>query len=129
MLENILSRICRIPEELSLPGSKASMYSIVNSIDYKNIRSSIDEETLSLFIHSHIEVVQNWIYYSEDKRTSSGWFFTAIGNGWEVGRLMLDGNITAKGEYTSAANACAAFILRELDSVQFGETDAEIGFK
>jgi hypothetical protein len=75
--EDILSRLCRIPENSSRPGSKDSIHSLVNSIDYRNIRPSIDERTLSLFIHSHLEVVQSWLNYSEDKRTSSGWFFLA----------------------------------------------------
>jgi hypothetical protein len=42
---------------------------------------------------------------------------------------MLDRSISAKSEYTSAEDACAAFILRELDSVQFGDSDDQIGFK
>lgn len=52
--------------------------------------------------------------YSDDKRTSGGWYFLRRGHRWIVGRLESQPRPDER-EYDSQFEACAHFILLELD--------------
>ena len=59
-------------------------------------------------------LVEDWVSWSEDKRTSEGWYFLLRDYGGTVGYL---GSSEPDLVFTSSAEACAEFILREVAGI------------
>jgi hypothetical protein len=72
-------------------------------------------EALLRFLEERTEFINYWIDWSDDKRWSPAWFFRKVDAGFEIGQLDRDGKITQSRLYASPAEACADFILKELD--------------
>lgn len=68
----------------------------------------------SAYLRQHPELIDACLAYSEDKRTSSGWYVTPhSANSFEIG-------CHAQGERILVADrtsACAEFIVREIRSI------------
>jgi hypothetical protein len=65
------------------------------------------------FLAERPDVLEGWLQWSEDKRTSSGWYFSREDEGFIVGHLP-DGPIS---RFPSMLEACAEFVLREAESI------------
>ncbi len=107
-----LDAICRIPERLA----DKPMRELVVETRYRDLRPALTREELSDHLARHPELVRGWLRYSEGKRTSGGWYLMHPASGWLVGRL---GGPEKERElrFGSGPEACAEFILRELDGV------------
>ena len=56
--------------------------------------------------------------YSEDKRTSSGWYITENDEGsYEVGYVTQGGHLRQRLVYDTLVDACAAFVKREIENI------------
>ena len=107
-----LDAICRIPEGLV----RAPLRQLVTETRYREVRPTLSRENLAEHLSRHPGLVRDWLRYSEDKRTSGGWYLMHPASGWLVGRL--GGPETDRElRFGSGPEACAEFILRELDGV------------
>jgi hypothetical protein len=78
------------------------------------IQASLTVDTVSMHLRQHPELIDAWLAYSEDKRTSSGWYVTQCSaDSFEVGYYPKGERIFIAG----AATACAEFIVREVRSI------------
>jgi hypothetical protein len=95
----------------------------VDESGYREARPMLTREDLSAHLARHPKLVLDWLRYSEDKRTSGGWYLIHPASGWVVGRL---GGSEQEREirFGSGPDACAEFILRELDGVADGVVGA-----
>jgi len=76
-----------------------------------DIPSAVD---IVAFIERNPAVVESWIDYSAEKRSSDAWYFVPTSAGrYEVGLFPAGPNTV----FTSGAMACAEFIARELASI------------
>ena len=107
-----LDAICRIPERLA----RKSLRALAAETSYRELRPALTREKLTDYLSRHPGLVREWLRYSEDKRTSGGWYLMHPASGWLVGRL---GGPEDERElrFGSGPEACAEFILRELDGV------------
>ena len=107
-----LDVICRIPERLG----RKSVRDLVAETHYRELRPSLTREDLTDYLSRHPGLVREWLRYSEGKRTSGGWYLMHPASGWLVGRL---GGPEKERDlrFGSGPEACAEFILRELDGV------------
>jgi len=114
-----LDRICRVPE--SFPAH--SLRELVDETGYRELRPALERGELVAHLARHPKLVLDWLRYSEDKRTSGGWYLMHPSTGWVVGRL---GGSEEERElrFGSGPEACAEFILRELDGVADGMVGA-----
>jgi hypothetical protein len=62
-------------------------------------------------VRAHPELVDQWLLYSDDKRTSGGWGFNKLATQWSVD----GGQPRVSDRFSTGAAGCAAFVLRELD--------------
>jgi hypothetical protein len=60
-------------------------------------------------VRAHPNIEDDWIAYSEDKRTSGGWYVT---ESCEVGRVTDPASIS---RFASFPEVVAEFVIRELD--------------
>ena len=108
-----LDRICRIPEALS----RRSLRDLVDEVGYRELRPMLDRQDLTAYLAGHPRLVLDWLRYSQGKRTSGGWYLMhPSSSGWVVGRLA-GAEAEREIRFGSGPEACAEFILRELDSV------------
>jgi hypothetical protein len=104
--------ICRIPEALP----RRSLRDLVAETGYRDLRPTLSREEIAGYLAKHPGLVLEWLRYSEDKRTSGGWYLLHPSTGWLVGRLAGPDE-EREFRFGSGPEACAEFILRELDGV------------
>jgi hypothetical protein len=107
-----LEPICRIPEALP----RRSLRDLVREIGYRDLRPTLSREEIAAYLAKHPALVLDWLRYSEDKQTAGGWYLLHPSTGWVVGRLAGPDE-ERELRFGSGPEACAEFILRELDSV------------
>ncbi len=107
-----LDSICRIPEALG----RRSLLDLVAETGYRDLRPTLSPADLADHLARHPGLVLEWLRYSQDKRVPGGWYLLRPSAEWVVGRL---GGPEHERElrFRSGPEACAEFILRELDSV------------
>jgi hypothetical protein len=102
--------------ELAIQNNK-SMESLLKdvSIDLLDIK----EDDISNLISKNKEdlIIENWLNYSENKRTSEGWYFIKKEIKYEVGYFLGNGKKNECLTFDNGRNSCAAFIKRELTSI------------
>ena len=103
-----LRAILDVAHATSLRGEGISLKNAIARSGYCDVRPTIGPgDLLDVLLHEP-DLVHQWILYSEDKRTSGGWYVLRTA---EVGRLepkVLE-------HFDSLSRAVAEFILRELD--------------
>ena len=110
-----LANICGIAHDSSLRGAGRSLHELIDTSGYRHLRPSLSEGLIADYLAEHPELVAQWSMYSDDKRTSGGWYFLHEADSWVVGRLGPAGNRSDELHFDSASEACARFILLELD--------------
>lgn len=107
-----LDPICRIPEALP----QRSLRDLIDETGYRYLRPALSRDEVTSYLVRHPKLVLEWLRYSENKRTSGGWYLMHPSSGWVVGRLAGPEQ-ERELRFGSGPEACAEFILRELDSV------------
>jgi hypothetical protein len=77
---------------------------------YAAHRASFGPDDIRAILWDHPSLVDEWLAYSEDKRTDAGWYVLRDG---EIGQVLKPSSQCA---YASIQEAVAQFIIRELDS-------------
>jgi hypothetical protein len=72
MENELLLRILKIGHDASMRGEGISLRDALERADYRNLRPRFDASDLIPIIREHPELIQEWLMYSEDKRTSGG---------------------------------------------------------
>ena len=114
-----LSRICRIADAhggYSGPSLGKSLAQVVAEAGYSELRPRLKSEDLEAYFRNHPDLIQQWAFYSQDKRTSDGWSFQPGATSSTVGFVGSSPSSRAE-QFASAAAGCAEFVIRELDGV------------
>ena len=90
-IEEIADQIVNIPHNFRTQGNK-SIYSLLNESGYMENSGRIDEYLIASRLSQHREAVAEWLRYSKDKRTSSGWYFREDGSTYLVAHLGARGD-------------------------------------
>jgi hypothetical protein len=112
-LDKVIAEIIFLPLRLTREDGK-SMHMILAELGYATIRNKISIELILHGILQNPEMIQGWLEYSSDKRTSNGWYFK-IGNDHEY----IVGSVDCKkvDKFINVSEACATFIKRELECI------------
>jgi hypothetical protein len=104
-----LLAILRIGHETSMRGAGLSLRDALRRAHYRERRASFGPADLRPLIIAHPELVEVWLAYSEDKRTSGGWYLLRSG---EIGQV---GDEESHARFESLEEAVAEYVVRELD--------------
>ncbi len=104
-----LLAILRIGHDTSMRGEGASLRQALSRVDYPEARGRLCPKDLIPLLHAHREFIDQWIMYSEDKRTSGGWYVRETG---EIGQVD-DPN--SRMHFATIEEAVAEYVVRELD--------------
>ena len=109
--------IISIPSRFYLDGNTLSFHDLLKESGYLEVSKNISEELLYEVLKSNSENFQSWLNWSEDKRTSEGWFLRTNGENFEVGHIT-DGNYENLTKFEDKLKACSFFIVKELDFIK-----------
>jgi hypothetical protein len=94
-----------------------SPFSLLQHSGYCERRSEITTTLLREMISRDPTVVNDWVGYSEEKRSSSGHFLRKQAAGYDVGYLCEDRREVRLQSYVSGVDACAVFIKKEVEEM------------
>jgi hypothetical protein len=109
-MDEALFQILRVGHDTSMRGAGLSMREALQKCHYIQLRNSFGPEDLLPLIRADRSLVTQWIMYSEDKRTSGGWYL--IESTREVGTF---GPPPESFTFRSIDEAVAQYVVRELD--------------
>lgn len=90
-------------------GEGVSLRVAMQRARYSELRTSFNPSDLIPLIERDPLVAEKWLAYSEDKRTSGGWYITGEA---ELGQVLRPESIV---RLSSLPEAVAHYVVRELD--------------
>ncbi len=105
-----LLAILAIGHATSMRGEGISLRDGLARTDYTNVRIGLTPADLVPLIRSNRRFVTQWVMYSQDKRTSGGWYLDE--DACSVGRVGVPDDTI---RFDSIEEAVADYVLRELD--------------
>jgi hypothetical protein len=110
---DVVARICELPIQFKGRGT-VSVIQLVDESGYRAAAGSLTVDAVLTYLREHPHLIEAWLGYSEDKRTSSGWYVTErSSDNFEIGYHPRGERISIAGR----APACAEFIVREIRSI------------
>ena len=116
-MKEIIKNICQLP--VSLKKLNKSIYALLKDSCYYDSPDLVTESLIKNYLINNQEVINEWLIYSSDKRTSSGWYFEENDkhNKYIVGYLS-SGNRCNETVFSNIVDACTMFILREIEDIR-----------
>jgi len=87
-----------------------SLRDALTRVNYSAVRSRIEPDAILKMLRQNSALVDEWVLYSEDKRTSGGWYIQA--EQCEIGRIGVP---TSVRRFAHLDEAVAEYVLKELD--------------
>ena len=113
----IIQNIVFLPQRFYGEGN-ASIYSLLKESGYFEFHDQISETDISEELTRHLECIDQWLNWSDNKRSSSGWYFRKNENGkYVVSYFPFQESLKAI-EYFDKTEACSAFIKREIEDIR-----------
>ncbi len=115
--QEIIYKILSLPETFKKSDNNKSFKELLNDTGYFEIADQIQEKELFNAVRENPKFITDWINWSDDKRTTSGWFIKES----EKGKYTVS-FFPKKDELTTFKTddvkiACAHFIQREIESL------------
>ncbi|MGK2883290.1 MAG: hypothetical protein ACSLE8_00680 [Rhodococcus sp. (in: high G+C Gram-positive bacteria)] len=104
--EEIL-KILQIGHDSSIRGLGLSLNQALKQARYRELRNTLSVSDLLPVIDKNPQLIEQWIMYSEDKRTDGGWYLSPKA---AIGTIAGD-----RIKFRGMQEAVAEYVLRELD--------------
>ena len=115
---DIVGKLVTLPRRFHSLGN-VSMFSLLEVTGYFGLHEQVSEVDIRAFLVRCPECVQEWFQYSEDKRTSRGWYLTENDEEcYETGFIADAHTRTNRVQHDNAIDACAVFIKHELEYIR-----------
>lgn len=116
--KNIIDRIISLPSDFDVRGN-ISMTALLRESGYLSEFENITVEDIREQLEYKFEKVEDWLNYSENKRSLPGWFLKLYDSQiYVVGFLDEDGSTTVLNEFKDRNEACAVFIKNEIEAMR-----------
>jgi hypothetical protein len=110
--EQVLRVLSIAHEHSGLRGGRGlSLRYLIEAADYRALRPRVQASQLAAVLQAEPHLANDWLAYSEDKRTSFGWGFGPS----REGEWLVEGPEGICEVFASRFDACANDVLRELD--------------
>lgn len=110
---DIVSEVVDITRKLTLRGN-VLICKLIKDSEYFKKYIFISIEKIKKEQKYHPGLIQFWLNYSEDQRTSNGWYLKKDKNVFIVGKLS---KISEK-QFLNDVDACALFIKNEIEEIR-----------
>lgn len=98
--------------------SNKSLHEIMTSCGYSILFELITTEKIQNYIINNPTLVEEWIYYTEDIRSSSAWGFGQDKNGVWIVTYLDEGKLIHKFAFEDKYAACAKMIKMTFESIR-----------
>jgi hypothetical protein len=116
-IHDTLDGIIHLPRKLHDVGTM-SIVALLKEASYFEIHDQISVDDIRMALIQCPECIDEWMLYSEDKRTSSGWYFLKEGvEKYIVGYSARNKGHNITEKYSDRFDACAHFIKYEIDGI------------
>ena len=96
-----------------------SIFSLVEQTGYFELHHEVSESDIRAALISFPKCLQEWLQYSADKRTSTGWYLAENDEEcYETGYIAVDQIRMNRCSTRNGIMACACFIKHELESIR-----------
>lgn len=112
-LNDTINQIIDIPRRF-YELKNISIYSLLEESGYFNVQQQINEANILVAIINNPRTVESWMRLSENKRIASGWYIADSGDDRYIVGYYPENEFDAI-KYQNANEACAAFIIKELE--------------
>jgi hypothetical protein len=118
MMQDITGKILSLPRQLKNVGD-VSIRELLKGTGYFQLYEKVTEDSIKKALSSYPESIAEWISYSEDKRSTSGYYLKEEGvNSYIVGYLDEKKGMVNEIKYAERIDACASFIKREIEDIR-----------
>lgn len=114
LTQEVINRILSLPDKFQKLGNQ-TFDNLLKDSGYAEISGQIREDDILEAIKQHPEVVKSWFDWSENKRSSSGWFIKEDKEKYVVS-FFPDTEGKEITETKDIYKACACFIKKEIES-------------
>lgn len=119
-IRNIVNKIVNIPLEYKR-GNK-SFAALLKASGYLELQDEVNEADIVSALAEYQNCINEWVIFSDNKRTDSGWFIQKGSNaqcvvGYFPTEIGIPENI-----FTNEKLACAFFIKKEIESIKLKHT-------
>ncbi|KAF0243798.1 MAG: hypothetical protein FD180_3053 [Planctomycetota bacterium] len=90
------------------------MVEVARASGYREIDGLFAPRELAEYLRERPGVIDPWVKYSEDKRTSGGWYLRPP---YSIGRMCPTSPPMHEVKHVDLAAACAAFIIAEVGEI------------
>ncbi len=115
-IEKVVEAVCSMTKVYKQRGN-ISIVALVEESGYRETSNEITEHDLECFLRTHPDLVDSWLLYSMDQRSTPSWYIqeplenSSIGNEWIVGFMPRDvGSRKEIYKFKDGFQACAFFI-------------------
>ena len=116
-LDDIAAQIAALARKFRTLAN-VSISSLLKTTGYLQVYDQISQAEIRAALVRCPECSEEWIQYSEDKRTN-GWYITQDDDGrYEVGYVAEDGHRNRQRHYNDRIDACASFIKHEIEDIR-----------
>lgn len=117
-VKTIALRVVLLPRELQGRETE-SIFSLLKDSGYFENFNEISEELFRDILSQNEDCVQDWLGFSNNKRSDAGWFFLKEGNAtYVVGYLSRESKKNKRFVYNNSIDACASFVKREIEQIR-----------
>ena len=106
----VLQSVLAIGRATSIRGEGISLSDALSRVNYAEVRPKLRINEIVEELRVNPKLVEDWVLYSEDKRTPAGWYLKS--EKLEIGELS---NSSSSKTFQTLEEAVAAFLLVELD--------------
>lgn len=116
--KDIATTILFLPSRFNSSGNDQSIYSLLQATGYFELYDQIQEDQILEALYDHLECADQWMKWSEDKRSASGWYFIQNEQGSYVVGYYPEQDDLETIEYIDKTEACALYIKREIEEIR-----------
>lgn len=113
----VVEKLCRFARDVASSGASAVEH--MRSTHYGEFRGTISPTELEQYLLEHPDLVQDWVGFSADNRSASGWYLRDPGSA-HSSKAEWKGGFYPSGDvhlFYTGTEACAAFILEYAEQV------------
>lgn len=115
---DIKSGLILIPRTFHRLGN-VTTYDLLKETGYFEMHDQVSKESIHEALAQQPECIDEWMLYSQDKRTSSGWYLKKNDEDtYIVGYFAGKGGEAVQLKFIDRTVACAAFIKRECEDIR-----------
>lgn len=118
-LKGVIKKIISLPVDFNKIANSKSIYSLLRETGYYEIYNKVTEGVIELELINRTQYIAPWLIWSENKRSSKGWyFFKNENNKFVVAYLGPDEKNESNTEFDHAVEACAQYIKKEIEDIR-----------